>query len=364
MPKSSNSAVYKAGYSITYTQDKNTKKWSHDSGNLWSSSNSTTQFAKEAHLKVGNRAKNHAEIPNPFKTNSFADFLNKHLKGSLDFKAMAEKIATHAGLQLSKSRSYDRLMLTFLNYKCDQYDKSTGSFSATERLLIILLKDKTVLRIQQNKPSSVEIIDFDDILHAAMIDVNDFKLSLSANSNFDVSFINGSSKYFIDFLDAEGLIQNTESVNELFSGLDDFLQTHKIKPSEKNKVKSDLSDLLEKHDKEGIATTVEDVSHRVYNSMSPKTAKNFTRSSFEDHIVHGNYKVNETFFGTKSFRDKLDFVPVSSPVGELKIRPSFFAKKSAGKIDSATFDKQSNNLTIKTQITDSNTIASILKAIE
>lgn len=365
MAQSNNSAVFKAGYSITYTQDKNTKKWNSDTGNLWSSQNtSADQFAKEAHIKIGNRAKNHAEIPNPYKTKSFAEFLDHHLKGKLDFKKMSEEIIKNSGLELSKSRSYKRLMLIFLNYSCDRYNKNNGTFTPTERLLVVLLKDKTVLRIQKNNPDSVEIIDFDDVLHAGMVDINEFKQSSKNKLNFDISFINGSSDYFINFLDAKGLIHNKESVSEVHVALNDFFKKNQILPSEKNKIRSNLSTMMQKHQKDGVETTIEDVSNRVYDSMSTKTAKNFSRKSFQDYVIQGQYKVNESFYSTQTLVDKLDFVPVSSPVGELKIRPSFFGKKSKGQLNSADFDKKSGNLTIKTQISDHETIQSILRAIE
>jgi len=365
MAQSTNSAKFIAGYSVTYTQDSTTKKWASDKGNLWSSANaSTDQFAKEAHLKIGNRAKNHAEIPSPYKTKSFAEFLDNYLKGNLNFKKMSEGIITNSGLQLSKSRSYKRLMLTFLSYSCDVYNKASGTFTPTERLLVVLLKDKTVLRIQKNNPDSVEIIDFDDILHAGMVDTNDFKNSSATNANFDISFINGSSDYFINFLDAKGLIHNKESVSEILDALNDFFKANQTLPSEKNKIKSNLSVMMQKHKKDNVETTIEDVSNKVYDSMSTNTAKKFNRDSFQKYVLQGTYKVNESFYSTSTLLEKLDFVPVSSPVGELKIRPSFFGKHNKGKLNSAEFDKKSKSLTIKTKISDDETVQAILRAIE
>lgn len=355
------------GISIPYVQDINTKKWTGTNGHSWATGNSFVHtFAVEADKKIKKKPKNHGSINYPPKINSLAYLLEKHLfKGNnICFEDFVNSVQTKNGIILKTSRAQSKLVLIFLKYKKQITNNIDDSTIFSENLLIMLLKDKSALKFEDNgSPEGTDIIDFDDVMQAAIINLQSFSSSISRKSNIDVSFINGSggtTNYFIDFLDAEDVIKNKESVLNVLQALKDFSIKNKLTRAQKEKCDKAIKSLIEKNERNKLATQLEDVSTTIYSCLYTEKNVSLTKSSFIEYIQEYDYKVNHEFNVTKNDRDKLEFISMETDVGSLKLKKSSF-KKNGG--DNISFNINSNELTVKTKITDNDIIADLIKLL-
>tara|TARA_X000001388_G_scaffold346_1_gene541 strand:- start:1823 stop:2923 length:1101 start_codon:yes stop_codon:yes gene_type:complete len=357
-----------AGISVPYKQDEETKKWSGTVGHSWTVDNSyVIEFAKEADRKIRRRSKNHGKITYPPKPRSLADSLQDHLNvtKNIDFNNFVNNVQKTNSIILKTSRVRAQLVLIFLKYRKEHENSTNDSPSFFENLLVVLLKDKSALRFgDDGEPQGTDIIDFDDVMQAAIINIDEFQQSIEKNDDLDVSFINGvggTTDYFIEFFDAEGVIKNKESVSNVLKALEDFAINKKLSRAQRELCASKVKAKIDFNERNKLATKLQDISSVVYDALKVDPKLEVKRDSFEGFIQEYNYKVNEEFTVSKKERDALEFISLETDVGDLKLKKSFFSSK--GKQGNIIFNHNTEELTIKTKIKDK-AIVEILKKLQ
>ncbi|HAG31260.1 MULTISPECIES: nucleoid-associated protein [Alteromonas] len=345
------------GISIPYKQDDETKKWVSTIGHSWDVTNSyVVDFAKEAEQKIRKRSKNHAKISFPPKPKSLASSFHNHLisEGKISFFDFVKSMQTENSIALKTSRVQSKVVQIFLKYKKEREDSTEDNTSYVENLLVVLLKDKSALRFNDDgAPRGTNIIDFEDVMQGAIINIGEFVESISEKKDIDVSFINGSggtTNYFVDFFDADNLIKNNESVTNVIDALNKFLEHKKLDRTQREECISKVVGRIDYNERQSFATKVHELSAVIYSTLRKEENIEISSSSFEDFIHEYNYKVNEEFKVTKSDRDKLVFISLDTEVGELKLKKSLF--KGVGRKGNVDFNSNNNELTVKTKIKD------------
>ena len=354
------------GISIPYEHDKESKKWSGTVEHSWDTKNQYVQaFAEEAERKIRKRAKNHGTIPYPPKLKSLAHSLNHYRQNeqTLSFADFVTSVQTSSAISLKTSRVQSKLVLIFLTYRKERDDSTKDNPIFIENLLVILLKDKSALQFgDDGSPKGTEIIDFEDVMQGAMIDLYEFDNCVEKQQGIDVSFINGSggtTDYFVDFFDAEDVIKNKESVTNVLKALNDFLETKNLNRTQRERCTSKVIAKIDFNERQKFATKLQELSSVIYSSLRTEKDIDISKSSFEDFVQEYNYKVNEEFKITKTERDTLEFISLDTDVGALKLKKSLFKRKGVkGNIE---FNSNNNELTVKTKIKDPQTIEELNK---
>lgn len=354
------------GISIPYKQDSKTKKWIGTVGHSWDNTNSfVVAFAKEADQKIRRRSKNHGKVPFPPKPKSLASSFSAHLKsnGNISFADFVKSMQTENSIVLKTSRVQSKVVQIFLMYRKELEDSTEEKPLYTENLLVVLLKDKSALRFNdEGAPQGTEIIDFEDVMQGAIINIEEFNASIANEEDIDVSFINGSggtTNYFVKFFDAENLIKNKESVTNVLKALNDFLETKKLSRTQRESCTSKVIAKIDFNERQKFATKLQELSSVIYSSLRSEKDIEISKSSFEDFVQEFNYKVNEEFKITKNDRDTLEFISLDTEVGALKLKKSLFRGKGIkGNIE---FNDNNNELTIRTKIKDPTTIEELKK---
>lgn len=353
-----------AGVSVPYVQDETTKKWSSTKVHTWNLDNPHVNiFAKEADLKIKRRSKNHGKISYPFKARSLASLLTNHLNssGNITFSQFVEQMQVNNSIELKTSRVKSKVVLILLKYKKTiEYGESREPDIFTS-IVVVMLKDKSALRFgDDGAPLGTEIIDFDDVMQAAMLDVDEFCSSVINKSDVDVSFINGiggTTNYFIEFFDAEGVIRNKESVTNVIKAFENFSQHFALKRPLRELCEEKIKAHIDFNERKGFATKLNDISSLIYNALRGQTDIDFKADSFNEYVQEYNYKVNEEFTMSKSDRESFEFISFDTDVGALKLKKSLFGDSKKN----VTFNELSNELTIVTKIKDPEVIAEIKK---
>ncbi|MBO2586000.1 nucleoid-associated protein [Shewanella algae] len=292
------------------------------------------------------------------------ELLRNHLvqENKISFQDFVKSVQKNNKISLKTSRAQSKLVLIFLRYKKEIASNTDDNSVFTENLLIMLLKDKSALRFEDNgSPEGTEIIDFDDVMQAAIINIDDFSNSISEEKSIDISFINGvggTTNYFIDFFDAEDVIKNKDSVGNVLKALQDFSAKIKLTRSQKEKCDKAIKSLMDKNERHKFTTKLEDISSVIYSCLQTEKNVSINKSSFSEYIQEYNYKVNSEFNVTKNDRDRLEFISMETDVGSLKLKKSSFAKNNTGEI---YFNVNNNELTVKTKISDVNMISELTK---
>jgi nucleoid-associated protein YejK len=354
------------GTSVPYLQDVKTKQWNGTVGHSWQIDNSFVKaFAIEADKKVKNKPKNHGTVKYPLKPNSLASSLKKHLEpnNKINFLDFVTSVQSTNSISLGTSRAQSKLVLIFIKYKKEITSNINNTPIFVENLLVMLLKDKSALRFEANgSPKGTEIIDFDDVMQAAIININDFTNSVIKKENIDISFINGTggtTNYFIEFFDAQDVIKNKDSVSNVLKALEDFSSKHKLSRSQKSLCDKNIKSFIEKNERNKFPTKLEELSSVIYSTLKMDKRLDIKTDSFVKYVQEYDYKVNEEFNVGKNDRDKLEFISMDTDVGSLKLKKSVFQTK--GKNGNVQFNINSNELTIKTKITDPEVIKDLLK---
>ena len=164
-------------------QDDETKKWVSTIGHSWDVTNSyVVDFAKEAEQKIRKRSKNHAKISFPPKPKSLASSFHNHLisEGKISFFDFVKSMQTENSIALKTSRVQSKVVQIFLKYKKEREDSTEDNTSYVENLLVVLLKDKSALRFNDDgAPRGTNIIDFEDVMQGAIINIGEFVESIS-----------------------------------------------------------------------------------------------------------------------------------------------------------------------------------------
>lgn len=342
-----------AGASIPYQQDKLTNKWVGTKVNNWKTeSKFVVDFAVEADKKIRKRVKSHGKIAYPLNKASLPYELEMHLDevNPTSFEDFVSKVHRGSGIFLSSTRVQSKLVLIFLKYKKIMKDESNDSLKESEFFLAILLKDKTALKFDdQGAPSATDIIDFEDVMQAATFSVGDFKASLENQESPDISFLGGVTDYFAEFMNAEDVLKNKESVENLFSALSKFVTDNSLRRKDKENCQDSVKELLDKNSRNKLPTKLEDVSYQIYSSLKKNEELKLEKDSFEEFVREHSFKVNDEFEVTKKDSERLEFISFDTDVGNLKIRRSLI---NSSESDDICFKENTNELIIKTKIYD------------
>jgi nucleoid-associated protein YejK len=357
------------GTSVPYIQDNETKKWIGTIGHSWEVDNSYVKaFAIEADKKVKNKTKNHGSVKYPPKPYSLASSLQKHLElgGKASFLDFVTNVQKSNNISLETSRAQSKLVLIFLKYKKKITNNINEDIVYVESLLVMLLKDKSALRFEDNgSPKGTDVIDFDDVMQAAIININDFSNAIENKEDIDISFINGkggTTDYFIDFFDAKNVIKNKDSVSNVLKALEDFSSKYKLTRSQRSLCDKTVKTFIEKNERNNLPTKLDELSSVIYSALKTDTKLKIKIDSFSVYVQEYDYKVNEEFNVGKNDRDSLEFISMETDVGSLKLKKSLFEKKEGyGNIQ---FNVNSNELSLKTKITDPSIIRDLKKLQE
>lgn len=346
-----------SGISVPYELKEDTKKWSGTVGHSWQVENLfVKEFTKEADLKIRKRAKSHGKIPFPPKPKSLAQSFLEHLdkNKNVDFEQFVKTVQVTNGISLKTSRVQTKVVLIFLRYRKERQDSTDENPIYVENLLVVLLKDKSALQFgDDGEPIGTEIIDFEDVMQGAIIDIGEFENAIDNEEDIDVSFINGSggtTNYFIEFFDAEGVIKNKESVINVLKALEDFAASNNLTRPQRELCSSQVKAKIEFNERNKLTTKLQDISAVIYDALRKDVALDIKKDTFEGFVYEFNYKVNEEFNVGKNERDTLEFISFETDVGNLKLRKSLFNDKK--KVGNINFNSITNELEIRTKIKD------------
>ncbi|MEH6479934.1 MULTISPECIES: nucleoid-associated protein [Pseudoalteromonas] len=355
-----------AGISVPYEQDIDTKQWSSTVGHTWKVENkSVLAFAKEADAKIKRRAKNHGKIPFPPKPKSLAESFVNHLDTSqnISFEKFIKTVQISNGISLKTSRVQTKVVLIFLKYKTKRQDSTEENPIFVENLLVVLLKDKSALRFNDDgEPVGTEIIDFEDVMQGAIIDIEEFTKAITDKENIDISFINGlggTTNYFIDFFDAEEVIKNKESVNNVLKAFDDFSTSKKLSRAQKELCAKKIKSKIDYNERNKFTTKLTEIGDIIYDTLKTDKKLDIKKNSFEGFVYDFNYKVNEEFNIGKSDRDTLEYISFETEVGNLKLKKSLINKQQ--ELGNINFNKNNNELVVRTKIKDQEIINELTK---
>lgn len=344
-----------AGISVPYIQDEKTKKWTSTIGHSWKVDHpDVALFAKEADLKIKRRSKNHGKISHPFKHSSLASLLDRHLNsdGKVSFSEFVQQLQVNNSIALKTSRVRSKVVLIFLKYQKEMDSLPDKQAQVFHNLLVVMLKDKSALRFgEDGAPLGTDIIDFEDVMQAAILDIDEFSTSSKAGESVDVSFINGSggtTNYFIDFFDAEDVIKNKESVENVIKAFKDFSEKNSVSRALREKCEEKIKAHIEFNERKKFPTRLSDISSVIFNVLRDNDSIDIKADSFDNFVQEYNYKVNEEFSMSKNDRDSFEFISFDTDVGALKLKKSLFGDEKSNII----FNEKNNELKIITKIKD------------
>lgn len=347
-----------AGVSIPYQQQKEEKKWTGTVSHSWDiKSADVINFAIEADRKVRKKVKSHGKFSYPLQPLTLASELEKHLKKGpkSTFEKFVNKIQVSSGISLKSTRVKSKLVLIFLKYKTQTNESEPDNLIYNEYFLVMLLKDKSALKFDKNgSPGGTNIIDFEDVMQAATFSLDEFSQSINAKKSPDVSFISGATDYFIEFLDAKDVIKNQESVNNLLLAMEGYGEYLALSRTQTEKSDREVKAYIDKNEQRGVATKLEDISSVMYNSLKSDKKLALERDSFRDFVKEFDYKINDEFTVNKATRDMLQFISVDTDAGSFKLKKSLI--KSIGMEGEVVFNPNTDELTIKTTVSDPDAI--------
>lgn len=267
-------------------------------GRLWNLSNEVSNsFITKLESKFRNRNKFHNFLTKDDLPTSIPTILKKYIDGKINFKKMVsfflQKIKLEAGNDGRKLSGITENNIIFIHYKTSHDDEDLG------RLLIVMVDKKSGFDFEKVvlTPKQLSPIDTDALRQAALFDLTLFELSYPKNdSESYVRFIQGKSKsdFFKDALGCKKDVDNSRSINELFSAIYKFSEQNSISIPLRDKIEEDIREYLDSksRDKTDKSVTLKTIQKRI-DKILPDEHQ--SKGQFVTFVNANEYKIDDIF---------------------------------------------------------------------
>lgn len=279
-----------------YLQRKKTGKESFfdkDLGVKWDTSDQVAlSFVKQIEAKFARKNKlfNYFKSGAEIKSLPLAEELKKLTAEDVDFSLFADFILDCLVISATKKSgtSLSDAYVVLVHYKTSFDEGDEG------RLLIVLLDRKGVFNFNNKyEPKNRDSIDLDALKQAAMVDLTLFKeIYPGRNGEAYLQFVKGnqSSDFFKEALECGSSIENTASVEALFSALDKFSDEHDLSIALHNKIQKRVEDKLSEYAKSKSPVSVDYIQGWVDECLADGHQ---AKGIFSEHVNINGYQVNE-----------------------------------------------------------------------
>lgn len=262
-------------------------------GVSWDTSDEVSiNFVKQIEAKFARKNKlyNYFKLSTEVSSQNVASELTKLSQAEINFDVFSEFILDALVTSATKKAgtSLSDAYVVIVHYKTVSDEDDNG------RILVVLLDKKGVFNFNdQYKPVNRDSIDIDALKQAAMVDVTLFKaLYPSREGEAYLQFIKGnqSSNFFKEALECGSSIENTSSVEHLFSALDSFSDEHNIDIVLHNNIQKKIEEKLSGYAKDKIPFSIDYVQSWIDECLADSHE---AKGKFTTHVNVNGFQVNE-----------------------------------------------------------------------
>lgn len=264
-----------------------------DLGVAWNTSDQVAiNFVKQIEAKFARKNKlyNYFKSGPEVSNRPVADELTKLANDTVSFPDFSDFVLD--GLVTSATKkagtSLSDAYVVVVHYKTTSDEGDDG------RVLVVLLDKKGVFNFNnQYEPINRESIDIDALKQAAMVDVTLFKaLYPGRDGDAYLQFIKGnqSSDFFKEALECGNSIENTSSIENIFSAFESFSDEQKLGISLHNKIQKKIEEQLSKHAKSKSPVSVDYVQGWIDECLADGHE---AKGKFTGHVNVNGFQVNE-----------------------------------------------------------------------
>lgn len=277
-------------------RNNNTKLFSKKMGVEWNLDDVMAQeFVKMVEVKFRRKAKTHAFF-DAKGADEMPAILNKYIAKKASFLNLAsvimDRLEHEANALTSLSLSGGRVV--FIHYKESEVDTDAGKFFS------VMVKDKSGFEFDGDlRPKNLSTIDIDALMQAALFDLFLYKKDYPSEAGSPyIHFIEGSQKsqFFKAALGCSAVVNNRDSVNNIFKALADFMDQNKIKKPVRDKIRKAVDDVIENAVNSTVPEVrlvkVSDVEEAVDRAL-PK--RHPCKGKFKRFINENSFDVNDVF---------------------------------------------------------------------
>lgn len=213
--------------------------------------------------------------------------------------------------------------------------------------------------------SNVDVIDMKQLIQGAQIDIPRFmnsypKIDFEKEHDNYISFVKGIGDirdYFKKSMNAEDMVTNKKSSENLSVAIEEFFSEYKLERNTKEDIKLTLYN-FSKENKNQV-TTIEQIEDEIDRCI-PISNEN-ARKSFIKFINDKNYEINDEFEIKENIIKTLVFIDLELGFAKLILSQSALGK--VGENKKAKFNPASNELTFTATISNQEEINKILSII-
>ncbi|MBW3513768.1 nucleoid-associated protein [Shewanella sp. NKUCC01_JLK] len=381
--------MIKVNHAIAYSGLSSEKddetSWNFTPGTLWDTeSKDVNSFVKKVYDRIGKSGKEHTEFKPTDEPRAFPNLLKNYLCNNSNSKESFETLAstfTDYGLkkELKASRLNEGIVIVFVNF--DHY--SDPIFTINEngedvehpdhptvhlasKFLVLMVRNTGALKFTDDlQISNVDVIDMKQLIQGAQIDIPRFmnsypKIDFEKEHDNYISFVKGIGDirdYFKKSMNAEDMVTNKKSSENLSVAIEEFFSEYKLERNTKEDIKLTLYN-FSKENKNQV-TTIEQIEDEIDRCI-PISNEN-ARKSFIKFINDKNYEINDEFEIKENIIKTLVFIDLELGFAKLILSQSALGK--VGENKKAKFNPASNELTFTATISNQEEINKILSII-
>ncbi|WP_300478301.1 nucleoid-associated protein [Shewanella sp.] len=381
--------MIKVNHAIAYSGLSSEKddetSWNFTPGTLWDTeSKDVNSFVKKVYDRIGKSGKEHTEFKPTDEPRAFPNLLKNYFCNNSNSKESFETLAstfTDYGLkkELKASRLNEGIVIVFVNF--DHY--SDPIFTINEngedvehpdhptvhlasKFLVLMVRNTGALKFTDDlQISNVDVIDMKQLIQGAQIDIPRFmnsypKIDFEKEHDNYISFVKGIGDirdYFKKSMNAEDMVTNKKSSENLSVAIEEFFSEYKLERNTKEDIKLTLYN-FSKENKNQV-TTIEQIEDEIDRCI-PISNEN-ARKSFIKFINDKNYEINDEFEIKENIIKTLVFIDLELGFAKLILSQSALGK--VGENKKAKFNPASNELTFTATISNQEEINKILSII-
>ncbi|ROM54077.1 hypothetical protein BK649_10680 [Pseudomonas canadensis] len=339
-------------------EEKPDSKWTYILGKDWPKKNKASiKFTNYVNTKFQKSSKTHGSFANSIDVKKFSNLLNSHLKNATTFRAFINDfMRTKLIIEVNSSRVSSGVIAVFLHYKLEPEEKDTPQ---QDYLIVLLIRNTDALKFDETLlPDSIDIINIEQLLQAARIDITKFSSSYPPKKDQHdnhVCFIRGSGdvrQYFITAMGAGDLVTNKKSSEQCITAITDFIKKFDLERSTAEKIDVTLNSLFEEKRKHHKPVTIEEIQE-VIDDIIPRNKK-LAKGAFVDFVNNGGYEINEEFEVPKKESDRLEWIELNTSVAKMTIHRHNIGTPDSGK--PIIFDSETGEITVIQKIEDQKTL--------
>lgn len=324
---------------------KKDQKWLAEAGDPWEANTEVTnKFARRLMARF---------LARPLERTTFEVTISGQLKASnylpqkLEQAAKSqfddqffENIASDIeNGELSDQLSHSKLKQDFVMVlSCItevNFDESKDYRETTNYFMVSMLRDSDALRFnKKNQVDEVDVIDFNNLLQCARINLDDFADFVSEQVELghvitSMSTSDEVRKYFYQLLGAEFPLRNAESFDNLTMVISDYLEEYlELGANRIQELESDMTEFYLASAEDDTVYLSDIESHLLSKITGEERGE---RSSLVEYINEKEVEINESIIFNKKLRDKITWVNLSLDGENFKIRKSDIGLENEGK---------------------------------